>query len=229
VRGWLSAAGFFAAAVAGVAAVPAASSHANREQARIVVAATGFGQDEDPRELGAGFVLKNATSLDALGVEVTINVVGSGGRLIGGDSVNFTLIPAHTVFYGGADVFPHGRAVRLEVYTQVDHWVRHRYHLPVVRNVRFVVDAAGEGTVTGEVFNNLRGRLSQSAHIGIVLVGHNGSIVGGGFTFPDNDIPPGRRILFESVSGPGATRPSRIAYARASMDNDNGLLDPVPG
>jgi hypothetical protein len=215
--------------LAWVAAVPAALSHANREQARIVVAATGFGQDLDPRELGAGFVLKNSTSLDALGVEVTVNVVGSRGRLIASDSVNYTLIPAHTVFYGGDDLFPHGRAVRLEVYTQVDHWARHRYHLPVVRHVRFLVDAAGEGTVTGEVDNNLRGRLSQSAHIGIVLFGRNGRIVGGGFTFPDSDIPRGRRILFESVSGPGATRPSRVAYARASMDNDDGLLDPVPG
>lgn len=198
----------------------------DRAHGLVRVTAVGFGQT-DSRELGAGAVVTNASSSDALGVEVTFNAINSRGRIVGSDTADMQLVPAHSTVYMGTDVFTHGRASRIEAFAQVDGSVSHRYSLPRVSNVRVQRDPYLGIRVTGEVHNTLHGTLSSFARIGIVIFDRSGRIVGGGYTFPDGDLPSGRRIAFEAGNGVDATSSSRASCARASMDNQGRGFDPV--
>ncbi len=82
--------------------------------------------------------------------------------------------------------------------------------------VRLVKDPYVGLSVNGQVQNNLDAALSQFARISAVVFNASGRIVGGGYTYLDADLAPGRRAAF---SVDITASPSSASYARASMDN----------
>jgi hypothetical protein len=218
-----------AAAVCVVSAVAAfsfsGSAVAREDSARIRVVAAGFSQT-NAEEADFGVVLRNPTSLDARDVQVTTNLLSSSGRIVDTDSSTIALIPAGTTYYFGESTFPHGRVARLQTFTQVGEWTRHAFRLPAVEHVRITNDGFGP-VVAGEIRNTLRGKISRLARISFVVFDSRGRVSSGGFTFPDSDIPRGRRIGFDSTLL--STAPARARSARASIENQGTSFNLIPG
>ena len=157
--------------------------------------------------------------------------MGTGGRLIASDAQTISVVPPGATYYTGDEVDASSataKAVRLEVFLQVDQSVTHRYRLPLVSHVTPVVRYESL-RVQGEVKNTLPRTLGSLARIGIVLFDRAGKVVGGGFTFPGSDIPRGQRVLFDAISGVDTASPTKIASARASIENEGVESEPIAG
>ena len=194
---------------------------AEAEDAVVVATKAGFGQDGS--QLGYGMILRNMSkSDDALDVAVTVNVLDGQGNILSTESESVNVIPAGEVFYlGGSTSVPDGeRADEVEPIIAVGSSEPASYPLPKVTRVRVLRTEFLGLEVRGEIENTLREPLSSFAKIGVVVFDPKGNIVGGGFTFPDGEIPPGRRVGFQATIGVSAASPASAKFARASIDNE---------
>ena len=190
--------------------------------AEVVPAKTGVSQG-DGREIGYGIVLENrSANEDALDVTVTVNILDAAGDVIATEAERINVIPAGETFYlGGASYGDERtRAVALETIVDVGSSEPAAYPLPQVTKVTVTRDEFLGYRVRGEVVNNLDQPLSSFAKIGIVLFDERGEVVGGGFTFLDAELPPGRRAGFEAGNGISAAPGGRVSEARASVNNE---------
>ncbi len=95
-----------------------------------------------------------------------------------------------------------------------------QYSLPPVSKVRLIEEEYLGLRVKGHVENTLDKPLSQFAKIGVVVFDTAGNVAGGGFTFLDADLPPGRSASFDAGNRVGAIPPSKAAKASASVNNE---------
>jgi hypothetical protein len=187
------------------------------KQATVVVQASGFSQDGS--DASYGVVLRNTSpTQDALDVEVTTNFDDASGTILDTESETISVIPAHTTYYLGGDgsLESSARVVRLEVNPTVGQSAHTNYPLPIVSRVGLTRDLYLGLTVHGQVENNLDAPLSQFAQITTVIFSPSGRVVGGGFTYLDADLPPGRSAAWSTNI---TATPHSAGYARASMEN----------
>jgi hypothetical protein len=205
----------------GAATEPAPEPESESEEAVVAVSKMGFSQDEHG-EVGYGFVLvNNSAQEDALDVTVTVNVLDASGTIIATEAEAINVIPAGETFYLGGATYASGeKADQLEPIVAVGSSEEASYPLPAVSRVRLINEEYLGLRVRGEVENTLDQPLSQLARIGIVVFDSRGEVVGGGFTFLDADLPPGRRASFDAGNGVGAIPPNRAESAMASVDNE---------
>ena len=188
-----------------------------------VVVATKSGLGQDGEEVGYGMILRNTSKTDdALDVAVTVNVVDRQGNILSTESETVNVIPAGDVFYlGGASYVASGETAHaIDPVISVSSSEPASYGLPKVTRVRVINEEYLGVEVRGEIENTLREPLSSFAKIGVVVFDAKGNVVGGGFTFPDGEIPPGRRVAFRAGNGVSAVSPGQAEFARASIDNE---------
>ncbi|HXH35941.1 MAG TPA: hypothetical protein VNJ54_16295 [Plantibacter sp.] len=194
--------------------------------ARVVVDKSGFGYVDEYgfRELGYGIVLRNASpDQDAFNVQITVNVVDGANRILKSESSYIAMVPASSPYYFGGrlSVNPNETPAKLEITVRVGEGKKKALPLPPVSNLRVFDSGYGSIRVAGEFSNPYTKPMSSIAYISIVLFDAAGSIIGGGFTFPSAEVPPGGRIGFET-SAAGVSDISRIASVQASVEADVG-------
>lgn len=189
--------------------------------ARVVVEKSGFGYVDEFgfRELGYGVVLRNVSpDEDAFNVQITVNVVDAGNRILKTESAYLEAVPAATPYYFGdrTSLNPSETPAKLEITVRVGERKKKALRLPPISNLR-VLDSFGSIRVAGEFSNPYTKPMSSLARITVVLFDSAGSIIGGGFTFPSSEVPPGGRIGFET-SAAGVSDIARIASVQASVE-----------
>jgi hypothetical protein len=190
--------------------------------ARVVVDKSGFGYVDEYgyRELGYGVVLRNASpDEDAFNVQITVNVVDAANKILKSESSYIEMVPASSPYYFGGrlSVNPTETPAKLEVAIRVGEGKKKALPLPPVSNLRVFDSGYGSILVAGEFSNPYTKPMSSIAYITFVLFDAAGSIIGGGFTFPSAQVPPGGRIGFET-SAAGVSDISRIASVQASVE-----------
>jgi hypothetical protein len=192
--------------------------------AHVVVVKSGFSQAplefSSSTEVDYGLVLQN-TSPDetASRVSVTVNLVDSANHVIKTDADTIEAIPPSTTYYHGSVTFTDSATTvsRLETIVQVGARSTVRLALPPVSNVLVSTDPdLNELRVTGEFSNPYTKTLSGLARITAVIFDAGGDVIGGSFTFPQSDVPPGGREGFDM--GVGAVAPDRAASAQVSVE-----------
>ena len=166
-----------------------------------------------------GLVLHNLSpDQDALDVSVLVNVLDASGAILGSDNVRVNDIPAGATFYAGGDVDYNGSApaASIEATVQVgDHQPKKIGGLPPVSNLRWS-DGFSGAEVAGEFSNPYTQPLSSLAEIGVVCFDSAGNVIGGTYTFPPAEVPPGGRAGFSAeIDGLSA---ARIASCQASVE-----------
>jgi hypothetical protein len=205
------------------ATVPAADqvSSANASaEAEVVVDEAGFSQAD--QSVGYGLVLENRSkSDDATDVELTINLVNKGGVIVGTETEYINVIPAGERYYAGGTSYLSGddQAQRIEPSVAVGSSAAAAYKLAPVSNVRFSPIEYSDGIeVVGQVRNDYSQPLSSFAKIGVVAFDDAGRVVGGGFTFLDADLQPGRSASFSMSSY--EIDASKVSRVEATVDNE---------
>ncbi|MGZ8694838.1 MAG: FxLYD domain-containing protein [Gaiellaceae bacterium] len=166
-----------------------------------MVVSTGFSQSSSSlTEVDYGIVLRNTSpDRDARDVQVTVNALDAKNVVLDSAVDTVLTIPAGSTYYfGGQSHYP-GTAVtaRLDVFAQVGESVAVAGALPAAANVRIEPSSLGGVEVLGEVRNTAGLPLSSLARITAVLYDGQGKVVGGGYAYPESDVPPGARIGFE--------------------------------
>lgn len=105
---------------------------------------------------------------------------------------------------------------RLEITAQVQERAKKSIILPPISNLRVGTDVFGSARVFGEFSNPYTRTMSSFARITVVVFDGTGTVIGGGFTFPDASVPPGGRIGFDT--GVGGLTAGQIASVQASVE-----------
>jgi hypothetical protein len=185
--------------------------------AQVVVRGQGFSQEGE--SLSYGVVLRNVSPVeDALDVSVTTNFVDASGTILKTESETMNVIPASTTYYLGGNTYPESgsRVARLETDVTVGDRASASYSLPKVSHVRLVNEEYIGLSVHGQVENTLDSPLSDFARISAVVFDSRGRVVGGGFTYLDAPLAPGRRAAFDASID---AAPSTTTRARVSVEN----------
>ncbi len=189
--------------------------------ANVVLQKSGFSftTDSGITDLGYGLVLQNTSpDEDALNVAITVNVVDASNVIIESDSNTIQAIPASSTYYFGDEMFPNGPATPagLQVVIQTGSQALKSLALPPVANVRLTDYILGGTEIDGEFSNPFQKPISGVARITGVIFDSAGNVIGGGFTFPNADVPPGSRIGFSI--GVSSVQPVRAASAQVSVE-----------
>ncbi len=168
---------------------------------------------------GYGVVLRNPSpDEDALRVTVLVNLLAANGSIVDSDSTVIEGIPAGAEYYHGGHAIYNGAipATKLEVSVQIGgHQAKRIGSLPPVTNVRWTENFLGT-SVAGEFSNPYTQTLSRLARITFVCFRSDGSVVGGGYTYPPAAIPVGGRAGFSGSLE--AVPVSSIASCQASIE-----------
>ncbi len=188
--------------------------------AKLIVDKSGFGFADSfgSRTMSYGIVLRNSSpDQDAIRVTVTVSAVDANNRILKSDSSTIEAIPASTTYYFGDYIFLDLSATpaKLEINVQTEAGRAKSLILPPVANLR-AVDSFGETRVEGEFSNPYSKPISSLARITCVVFDAGGNVIGGGFTYPDADVPPGGRIGFD-MNAYGVTL-SQVGSVQASVE-----------
>lgn len=128
------------------------------------------------------------------------------------------MVPPGEVFNIGGDVSV-GRAKvsDLEISVQTADSGTPEHPLPKVTNVRVERSDFGTLTIRAQVENTLDQPLSSITDVFTVVRDSGGDVIGGTYTFPTNDIPPGGR---RSVELTFLTGLKGVDSADVSVDNE---------
>ena len=176
--------------------------------ANLVLRKSGFSQSIDTAgidDVSFGMVIRNTSpDEDALHVSATVNLLAGNGSIIQTYPGGIFAIPAATAYYYGHDSVLDGdqRVAKLEVVLHIGDSAKKSLTLPPAADVHLSQDDSGGMSVEGELSNPFTKTLASSAGITGVVFDSAGNVLGGGSTFPLNDVPPGTRIGFAmDVSG----------------------------
>lgn len=174
------------------------------EDAQVVVNESGFTQDGETVSYGA--VIENTSLESEVGdVQVSVSAVDANGDVLGTDDVRLTGLPADTTFNlgGTVSVAESDDVDKLDVAITTGPSSPTEHVMPEASNVRVSRDEGGgyvTTTVRAQITNTLDEPLSSLARVSCVLRGPGGEIVGGAFTFPSAEIPPGQKRGVELIS-----------------------------
>jgi hypothetical protein len=172
-------------------------------------------------EVSWGAVLDN-TSPDAAAINtiVTVNMLDASGLILGTDTNYIHLINPSSHFYLGGYDNPSrsGTVASLQLVVQTERSSYKRVVLPSITNVALQDSEYGELHVVGELSNTTGAAVSQMSKISAVVFDASGNIVGGGFDFPDADIPAGTSIGFDMAIGISTIPVSSAASVSVSVD-----------
>lgn len=165
-----------------------------------------------------GIVLQNISpDEDAFRVELLVNILDAGGRILRSETDTYEEIPAGATYYAGGDSIFTGTAARLEITATVgERKKKLPITLPQVSNIRVEEDFIGEARVVGEVANTSTKTLSTIARITFVCFDSGGNAIGGGYTYPPTSLPPGARAGFSTTAE--GLRASQIASVMISVE-----------
>lgn len=191
--------------------------------ARVVVSKSGIAfraSSIGSNFAGYGIVLQNVSpDEDALNVDVLVNIVDAGGRILKSESDNYLVVPAGATYYAGGSSIFQGTPARLEISIRVgSRQKKANIAIPQLSNVRVQDDGFGEARLLGEITNTSpTSTLSSIARITFVCLDSAGNVIGGGFTYPPGSgIPPNGRVGFEtSIEGLSV---SQIASVQVSVE-----------
>jgi hypothetical protein len=161
---------------------------------------------------GYGIVLRNISpDEDAINVDVTVNILDASGLILETEVDNYIAVPAGTTYYAGGESIFNGQPARLEVRVQTRQRQRKSIPgLPTVQNVRVTEGFLG-AELSGELANPYSRPLSSLARITFVCLDAAGNAIGGGYTYPETDVPPGARIGFNTfIEGLSASQISSV-------------------
>jgi hypothetical protein len=158
--------------------------------ARVVVTKSGISgrwlEGTGSTFAGYGVVLQNVSpDEDAFDVQVLVNILDGGGRILKSETATYEEIPASATYYGGGDSIFTGTPARLEISVKVgERRKKASVALPQVSNLR-VQDFFGRPQVLGEVANTSTSKtLSSLARISFVCLDGAGNVLGGGLAYP---------------------------------------------
>lgn len=189
-------------------------------EADVVVEKSGAGQGEYD-SASYGLVLRNRSAdQDAVNVEVLVNLVAQDGTIAASETEYINVIPAKTRYYaGGSTSLESGTKLKnVDASVSIERSEDAELALPEVSNARLTRDEFGGATFRGQVRNPFTEPLSSFAKISIVAFDAEGRVVGGGFTFPDADIPPGGSAAWETFAS--GMNVDSLARIEASVDNE---------
>jgi hypothetical protein len=198
--------------------------------ASVVVTDSGLTQVPDGFDSGTdisyGVVLVNRSQdEDASQVEVDVNLLDAAGNAVASDSQLLPGgIPAGATFYLGGFVNTNDSTAvtHLSTIVKVAESLPRSLIVPAVTNVRLSSDDFdGSAVVDGDVTNEGTSTLSSFAEISAVFFNSAGKVIGGGFTFPPFDLPPGAQTAFEIDTSPGP-QASAVSQVKVSVDPDYG-------
>ena len=193
----------------------------------VAMTASGFSQKE--KTVSVGLVLGNRSDAAALNVQVVLNLIDGKGDLLATDTSTIPVIPADSPYYSGTQVFADkpGAVKRLEAAITVGDTSYEAYKLPKVSNVTLQNEPYIGLQATGELRNTLPEPLSSLAQITAVVYNSAGKVIGGGFTFPEAEVPPGSRISFTVGNGLDTIDPKSAASVQVSASNE-GDFEAIP-
>jgi hypothetical protein len=202
------------------AATDAATATAAVAGASDTVTVVDAGYSQKDRELGIGVLLHDNSARNAKSVRLSVNIVDADDDVLKTETASLNVIPAGTTVAVGIDTFLDAptRPKTLEVTVTTDAYEGSGTELPALRRVQVTDDAFAGTTVTGELRNTTSHTVSSIQQIGVVLLGADGRVIGGGYTVPGNDVPPGSRIAFAASNGVSATPRARIRKAIVTID-----------
>jgi hypothetical protein len=187
-------------------------------EAEAVVKEDGFTQQGE--EVLYGVVLENTSAdAEALDIEVSINALDANGDALGSDDKSVSVIPPSEEFNigGSVSVGAGERTEELDVFVKTGNSAEPEHPLPKVTRVRVERGEFGDVTIRAQVENTLDSPLSSITDVFAVARDRAGKVIGGTFTFPQNDIPPGRKRALELNFLTGL---KGIASANVSVDNE---------
>jgi hypothetical protein len=184
----------------------------------VTVVDAGYSQKD--KELGIGVLLRNNSAQDAKSVRVSVNIVDADDDVLKTETGSLNLIPAGETVAVGIDTFLDAPAKpkTLEVIVTTDSYGGSGTELPALRRVQVKSDELLGSTVTGEIRNTTSHTVSSIQQISVALIGSDGRVIGGGYTFPGIDIPPGSRAAFSASNGVSVTPRARIRKAIVTID-----------
>lgn len=191
------------------------------ETAEAVVAESGFTQSKESVSWGA--VIENpAADAEVRDVAVSVNALDSAGNVLGTDDATIAVIPGGGSFNlaGESLSIAAGDKVKsLDVAVTTESSGPNEHPLPEVSNVRISRDPDFGPTIHAQIRNTLEEPLSSFARASAVLRNSNGKIIGGLFTYPKSEIPPGQKRAIE-FSAFGIEGLDSVAKADMSVDNE---------
>ena len=202
------------------AATDAATATAAAAGASDTVTVVDAGYSQKDKELGIGVLLRNDSARNARSVRVSVNIVDADDDVLKTETGSLNLIPAGETVAVGIDTLLDAptRPKTLEVTVTTGSYEGNGTELPALRRIQVKDDEVLGTTVTGELRNTTSHTVSSIQQIGVVLLGADGRVIGGGYTFPGNDVPPGSRIAFVASNGVSVTPRARIGKALVTID-----------
>lgn len=162
----------------------------------------------------AGVRIHNgSSSLEATWVEVTVNF-WSGDAIMATDSHYVELIPPGESALAGFEVFVDAPVSRLSAFVTCEKQPAGAVRHLISGNARTRADYFGDLEVFGQFRNPYPFRLSSLARIDYVTRGSDGTINGGGYTYPDSSVPSGATIGWQisNFALPGTMSPASVDF-----------------
>jgi len=189
---------------------PAAGGEGNQgtsQGATVNIVDAGFTRSDEggTSAITYGIVLENTSATDdALDVAVTANFLNPSGTIVQTEGDTIHVIPAGTTYYLDGSLFPDkaDKTTKLETTVAVGASAAAVYVLPEISDVRMSWGQFKDLHVRGVVTNPYTEPIPVlSAGANVVCFDASGKVVGGGYGFPDNPIPPGAKIAFDAFGG----------------------------
>jgi len=205
----------------------AGSQGSSGGNATVNVVDAGFTRtDKQTSDISYGIVLENvSTTDDAFDIQVTANFVGPSGTIMLTEGDTIGVIPAGTRYYYAGQTFPSksDKTTKLETTVTVGSSAPAAYVFPEISDVRMSWDQYLGLQVRGVVKNPYQEAISSYATIFVVCFNESGRVVGGGYTFLDNDLPPGGRAAFEAGNGLMSLKKGDVRSVKVTMGNGDLL------
>ena len=172
--------------------------------ARVVLEQGGFSRDTSittssgRNQLDFGLVLRNLSAdQDAIHVSLTINILDAKNKVVRSKTETIEAIPAAARYYYGDWIFVDALATpaRVSVRAKVEASEPKAVVLPTVSGVHIAAGDPKGVAIEGVLHNTLDAPLSSSAITGVVF-DKRGIVIGGGYTYPDDDVAVGGQTGF---------------------------------
>jgi hypothetical protein len=197
-----------------------------REHAHVVVHQMGFTRGPaagGKAPVAYGLMLVNDSyDFDAVGVTIRWRVADANARLLAGDAIALTAVPASTTFYVGGQVrIPADAAIGRVSAGVVFRASRKRsIYLPVAADIGLNLRRSGRVRLTGMLTNAYDTRLSADTAIYGVVFDSAGRIIGGAAETvapAARGLPPGETTGF-TIDVPTPAGSPRPFFAGVSID-----------
>lgn len=197
-------------------------------QARLSILETGYTQRPDKYGPGShvsfGIVLENEeVAYDAVAVNVLVNFLDAGGRVLGSKTVQVAGVAAGSDYALGNSMSlgTQTPVTRLEIVIVQSKRNPKTLHFPTIQATAIepsLYDPGWVGAVAGELVNQHPSLTLTRARMSVIVRDAAGQILGGGTAFTFVPLLTGTRVLWKATSGFKSIAIERAATTQVSVE-----------